>query len=70
MEVTKTDGTKKEFETTQTTFFASNYTDSFFSDGMEDAVVKVKAYGEDGTFSLWSKGTTVEVQNMSYHFGW
>lgn len=36
-----------------------NYTDEFFADGMADATVMVRAYGENGTFSLWSKTTTI-----------
>lgn len=57
--ITKTDGTWKEFDTTYTSFYATNYTDEFFADGMDDATVMVRAYGENETFSLWSKTTTI-----------
>lgn len=57
--VTKADGSYKEFDTTYTSFYAMNYTDEFFADGMDDATVMVRAYGENGTFSLWSKTTTI-----------
>lgn len=57
--VTKTDGSYKEFDTTYTSFYATNYTDEFFADGMDDATVMVKAYGENETFSRWSKTTTI-----------
>ena len=57
--VTKTDGSYKEFDTTYTSFYATNYTDEFFADGMDDATVMVKAYGENETFSWWSKTTTI-----------
>lgn len=57
--ITKADGTYKEFDTTHTSFYATNYTDEFFADGMDDATVMVRAYGEDETFSLWSKTTTI-----------
>lgn len=57
--VTKADGSYKEFDTTYTSFYATNYTDEFFADGMDDATVMVRAYGENETFSLWSKTTTI-----------
>lgn len=57
--ITKADGTYKEFDTTHTSFYATNYTDEFFADGMDDATVMVRAYGENETFSLWSKTTTI-----------
>lgn len=57
--ITKTDGTWKEYDTTHTAFYATNYTDEFFADGMDDATVMVRAYGENETFSLWSKTTTI-----------
>lgn len=59
VKVTKADGSYKEFDTTYTSFYAMNYTDEFFADGMADATVMVRAYGENGTFSLWSKTTTI-----------
>lgn len=59
VKVTKADGSYKEFDTTYTSFYAMNYTDEFFADGMDDATVMVRAYGENGTFSLWSKITTI-----------
>lgn len=57
--VTKADGSYKEFDTTYTSFYATNYTDEFFADGMDDATVMVKAYGENETFSVWSEATTI-----------
>lgn len=57
--VTKTDGSYKEFDTTYTSFYATNYTDEFFADGMDDATVMVKAYGENETFGCWSETTTI-----------
>lgn len=59
LRITKADGTYKEFDTTYTSFYAMNYTDEFFADGIDDATVMVRAYGENGTFSLWSKTTTI-----------
>lgn len=40
-------------------FIASNYSDDFLSSGMDDAVIKVKAYEENETFSLWSDEMSV-----------
>lgn len=57
--ITKADGTWKEYDTTHTAFYSTNYTDDFIADGMDDATVMVRAYGENGTFSLWSKTTTI-----------
>ena len=57
--VTKADGSYKEFDTPYTSLYATNYTDGFFADGMDDATVMVKAYGENETFSVWSEATTI-----------
>ena len=57
--VTKTDGSYKEFDTAYTSFYATNYTDEFFADGMDDATVMVRAYGKNETFSLWSETTAI-----------
>lgn len=57
--VKKTDGSYKEFDTTYTSFYATNYTDEFFADGMDDATVMVRAYGENETFGCWSDDTNI-----------
>ena len=57
--ITKADGTYKEFDTTYTSFYSTNYTDEFFADGMDDATVMVRAYGENETFSVWSETTAI-----------
>lgn len=59
VKVIKSDGTEKAFSTSYPALIMSNYSDDFVSSGMDDAVVKVKAYGEDETFSLWSDEVTV-----------
>lgn len=59
VKVTKSDGTEKVFSTSYSFFIASNYSDDFLSSGMDDAVIKVKAYGENETFSLWSDEMSV-----------
>lgn len=62
--VAKTDGTKKTYTTTYNTFVRANYFDEFLTEGMENATVRVKAYGEDETFSLWSDKVVVTTYNF------
>ena len=62
--VTKTDGTKKTYTTSYNTLVRANYYDEFLKDGLENATVRVKAYGEDETFSLWSSDTVVKTYNF------
>lgn len=57
--ITKTDGTWKEYDTTHTSFYSTNYNDDFIADGMDDATVMVRAYGKNETFSLWSETTAI-----------
>lgn len=62
--VTKTDGTTKTYTTSYNAFVRANYYDEFLRDGLENATVRVKAYGEDETFSLWSPELTVTTYNF------
>ncbi len=62
--VTKTDGTKKTYTTSYNAFVRANYCDEFLSDGLENATVRVKAYGKDETFSLWSDEVDVDQYNF------
>lgn len=62
--VTKTDGTKKTYTTSYNAFVRANYADEFLDDGMDGATVKVKAYGADETFSLWSDEVDVDQYNF------
>lgn len=57
--VTKADGTWKEYDTTYTAFYSTNYTDDFITDGMDGATVSVKAYGDNDTFGCWSDDTNI-----------
>lgn len=52
--ITKADGTYKEYDTTYTAFYSTNYTDDFIADGMDGATVSVRAYGDNDTFGYWS----------------
>ena len=62
--VTKTDGTKKTYTTSYNAFVRANYYDEFLKDGLENATVRVKAYGENETFSLWSDEVDVDQYNF------
>ena len=62
--VTKTDGTKKTYTTSYNAFVRANYYDEFLDDGMDGATVRVKAYGVDETFSLWSDEVDVDQYNF------
>lgn len=57
--ITKEDGAEKVFTTTYNSLFVSDRFDDFVANGMDDATVMVRAYGENGTFSLWSKTATI-----------
>lgn len=59
LRITKADGTWKEYDTTYTVFYSTNYTDDFIADGMDGAVVSVKAYGDNDTFGYWSDDTNI-----------
>lgn len=57
--ITKADGTYKEFDTTHTSFYSTNYNDDFIADGMDGATVSVKAYGDNDIFGCWSDDTKI-----------
>lgn len=59
LRITKADGTWKEYDTTHTSFYSTNYNDDFIADGMDGATVSVKAYGENKTFGYWSDDTNI-----------
>ena len=62
--VTKMDGTQKTYKTSYAVLVKSNYADGFLKDGLENATVRVKAYGENETFSLWSDEVDVDQYNF------
>lgn len=63
--ITKADGTWKEYDTTYTAFYSTNYTDDFM-DGMDGATVKVKAYGDNDTFGCWSDDANIVIARFGY----
>lgn len=62
--VTKADGNKKTYTTTYNGLIRANYCDKFLEEGLEEATIKVKAYGENETFSLWSDNMVVTTYNF------
>ena len=64
VEATKSDGTKKTYTTSYNAIVRANYYDEFLKDGLENATVRVKAYGENETFSLWSDNMVVTTYNF------
>ena len=57
--ITKADGTWKEYDTTYTAFYSTNYTDDFIADGMDGATVEVRAYGDNDTVGWWSDAAAI-----------
>lgn len=67
VEITKPDGAKKEYETINTYLIVSEGADDFVTDcmkqenedGVQYATVRVRAYGDNETFSPWSNWVNV-----------
>ncbi|MDY2813988.1 MAG: hypothetical protein SOU03_08590 [Dorea sp.] len=67
VEITKPDGAKKEYETINTYLILSEGADEFITgcfkqdneSGVQHATVRVRAYGENETFSPWSNKVNV-----------
>lgn len=53
-EVIKNDGASTVYETNKPYFYTSRQ-DEFIMEGMDGAKVRIRAYGEDDTFSVWSE---------------
>lgn len=64
--ITKEDGVEKVFTTTYNSLFVSDRLDDFVENGMDGATVKVKAYGDEDKFSLWSEEYTI-TNNGSFY---
>ena len=54
VEITKPDGAKKTYNTSGNWLAVHSYRDDFISE-MEGATARVRAYGEDETYSPWSE---------------
>lgn len=64
--ITKTDGTWKEYDTTYTAFYSTNYTDDFVTNGMDGATVRVRAYGDNDTYGCWSDDANIVIARFGY----
>ena len=62
IEITKADGISKTFESQYNIMSACNYNDEFVLPDLDGATVRVRAYGEDKTYSMWSD--TVEINSF------
>lgn len=56
--ITKPDGTKKTYDTAGNWLAVHSYRDDFISE-MEGATARVRAYGEDETYSPWSDAVDI-----------
>lgn len=57
--ITKEDGSSKTYESKYNILTKYGSIDEFISDGMDEAIVEVRAYGEDETYSMWSDSKAV-----------
>lgn len=57
--ITKPDKTVKEYEAKESFLYLNSYGDDFIAGGLKDCTVKVKALGENDTFSYWSNETGI-----------
>lgn len=62
IEIAKADGTSKTYESQYNILSACNYNDEFVLPDLDGATVRVRAYGEDKTYSMWSE--TVEINSF------
>lgn len=62
IEITKPDGTAKTYKSQYNILSACNYNDEFVLPDLDGATVRVRAYGEDNTYSMWSD--TVEINSF------
>ena len=58
VEITKPDGTKKTYDTSGNWLAVHSYRDDFISE-MEGATARVRAYGEEATYSPWSDAVEI-----------
>lgn len=54
VEITKPDGTKETYNAKGNWLYANSRYNKFIAEGMNGATVRVRAFGEDETYSLWS----------------
>lgn len=62
VEIVKRDGTKETYNVKGNWFYANSRYNKFIMEGMNGATVRVRAFGEDETYSLWSD--VVEISDI------
>ena len=62
VEFTKQDGTKETYNAKGNWLYANSRYNKFIEEGMNGATVRVRAFGEDETYSLWSD--VVEISDI------
>ena len=62
VEIVKQDGTKETYNVKGNWFYANSRYNKFFAEGIDGATVRVRAYGENETYSMWSD--VVEISDI------
>ena len=65
VKVTKTDGTSKTYDAKYRMLSKCSFVDDFILDGMTNATIQVRAYGENETYGMWS-----DSQEVTYNEYW
>ena len=65
VKIIKKDGTSKTYDTKYGVLNIYGSSDDFIVNGMSDAVVRVRAFGEDETYSMWSDEKEVDEQSYN-----
>lgn len=59
VEITKPDGTKETYNAKGNWLYANSRYNKFIAEGMNGATVRVRAYGDDETYSPWSDAVEI-----------
>lgn len=65
IEITKADGTSKTYESQYNILSACSYNDEFVLPDLDGATVRVRAYGEDNTYSMWSDTVSITIPRLN-----
>ena len=69
IEITKADGTSKTYESQYNILSACSYNDEFVLPDLNEATVRVRAYGEDKTCSMWSDTVSITIPRLNSYCG-
>ena len=59
VEIAKADGTKETYNVKGNWLYANSRYNDFIAEGMDGATVRVRAFGDDETYSMWSDVTEI-----------